>query len=133
MPFNNSSLSVGKLSKHWFSTKSAIHYSRITTNKFFSKKMCFSETNPRTTNSLLHTIHYLSFVQTKMVSLQADNEYPLSVLSKNRLTGETATKHLRQKIDSLKQRIMVYMLFAIHVSPTFLLFVGVSALFVISV
>ncbi len=49
------------------------------------------------------------------------DEYSFWVSSKNRLTGETATKRLRQKINSLKQRITVYTLFMFH-----LLFVVLS-------
>ncbi len=51
------------------------------------------------------------FVQMKIVSLQADDEYSLSVSSKNHLTGETVTKCLRRKIDSPKRQITVYTLF----------------------
>ncbi len=66
------------------------------------------------TNNEQPSTHY-SFIrhslQTKTVSLQVD-EYFFWVLSRNRLTGEAATKCLRRKIDSPKWRITVYTLFA---------------------
>ncbi len=80
--------------------------------------MCFSETNPWSTNSLLHAIQYSSFIPTKIVSLQANDEHSLSVLSKNRLTGETATKNRFAETTNNGQH-------TIRVSPSFHHFVGV--------
>ncbi len=69
--------------------------------------MCFRETNPWSTNSFLHTIH--------LFVIRSDencfDEYSFSVSLKSRLTGETAKKHLRWKIDSPKRQITFYTLF----------------------
>ncbi len=68
--------------------------------------------NQSTNNEQLST--YYSFIrhlfQMKIVLLQVD-EYFFWVSSKNRLAGEAATKRLRWKIDSPKQRITMYTLF----------------------
>ncbi len=77
-------------------------------------------------NNLIHTICYSSFVQMKIVSLQADDEYSHSVLSKNCLTCETATKNRFAKTTHNG-------LYTIRVLPTFCGFVGVSSLFANSV
>ncbi len=58
----------------------------------------------------------LSFVQTKIVSTNIPFEFCQKTAS-----GETGTKLMRQKIDSLKRRITVYTLFVFR-----LLFVGSS-------
>ncbi len=70
------------------------------------------------------THHSLFVIRSdKIVSLQADDEYSVSVLSKNRLTSETAMKHRFAEMSNNS-------LHTIRVSPTFRCFIGVSLLFV---
>ncbi len=88
--------------------------------------MCFSETNPWTTNSHLHTIRYSSFVQTKIISLQAEDEYFFLVSPKDRLTSETAMKNRFAETTNNG-------LHTIRFSPTFRCFADVSLLFANSV
>ncbi len=96
--------------------KLAIHYSR---NKFFGEKIRFGETNRRTMNSILHTIRlFVIRFRRKLFYCKSTNisfEFCQNC-QKTAFTGERATKHLWQKIDSPKWRITVY---TIRVLPTF--------------
>ncbi len=55
----------------------AIHYSRITMKQIFRWKNVFQRN--QSMNNEQPSTHYLLFVQMKIVSLQAENEYSLSV------------------------------------------------------